>query len=105
MRKKITMKYKKERMYLFTPELEILINEIIDFNNVNDEDFGLFYNDNFWRFHKISLEAHNQEPLIEVRVTKSNYNKLDDLPSGTRIKEACWVYLKEKNEHNDKKVD
>ena len=93
MKKKITIKQKKEKLLLFAPQLEIIINEMIDFNDTNETSFSLFKNGYYWHFIKNVFESH----LIEIRARKTNYKEINELSKGERVNESCWVYLNEQN--------
>ena len=88
MKKYITIKQKKEKLLLLAPQLEIIINEMIDFNDTNEISFSLFNNGYYWHFLKNVFSPQ----LIEIRVNKNNYKTINELPKGERVNEYCWVY-------------
>ena len=93
-----TIKQKKEKLLIFATELEILINETIDFNDITEIKFDIFYNGCYWKINKKIFEAYDNVPhLIEIRVNKTNYDNINELSKGERVDESCWVYLKDNN--------
>ncbi len=95
---KLLKEEKKWMMENFFNEAEKEINELINFEDDENEDCNRYEKEGWeWYIKKIILKSNGKENLIELRVKRDNGLDINKNKKGERIIQSCWVYIENKN--------